>query len=114
MAQLNIKQRAYGISYFMTVQFIALVGWIIVESLFSLSPFGQQIPFPIMIVVETVWWLITLAIMFVLFRRAYNSFAKAVIDLEDANTRLRSATNRFLLEKRNQDDQGGEASKADS
>ena len=113
MTQLNMQQRAYGISYFMTVQFIALAGWIVVQSLFSLSPFGQQIPFPIMMVVETIWWLATLVIMFVLFRRAHNSFVQAVLDLEEANRRLRLATNSFLLRERNQNDRGEGDIKAD-
>ena len=113
MAAISVQQRAYGISYFMTTQLIALIGWIIVQSLFSLSPFGQTIPFPIMMIVETIWWIATLVIMYVLFRRIYNNFVKAVSDLEDANNRLRSATNRFLLEKRNQGEQDGEAPQAD-
>ncbi|HYK87046.1 MAG TPA: hypothetical protein VEV19_16875 [Ktedonobacteraceae bacterium] len=113
MAAISVEQRAYGISYFMTTQLIALIGWIIVQSLFSLSPFGQTIPFPIMMTVETIWWIATLVIMYWLFRRIYNKFVQAVADLEAANNRLRSATNRFLLEKRNQGEQGEEASQED-
>lgn len=113
MAAISVQQRAYGISYFMTTQLIALIGWIIVQSLFSLSPIGQTIPFPIMMVVETIWWIATLVIMYWLFRRIYNNFVKAVSDLEDANNRLRSATNRFLSEKRNQGEPGGENPQTD-
>jgi len=36
MELLDMRQRAYRITLFVTVQFIALVGWIIVQSLFSL------------------------------------------------------------------------------
>jgi len=50
------------------VQTIALVGWIIVQSTFTLSPFGQKIPFPVIMVIETIWWIATLVIMFFLFR----------------------------------------------
>jgi hypothetical protein len=66
-----------------------------------------------MMIVETIWWIATLVIMYLLFRRIYNSFVQAVADLETANTRLRSATNRFLLEKRNQGEQGGEDPQTD-
>ncbi len=79
MAAISVEQRAYGISYFMTTQLIALIGWI----------------------------------MYWLFRRIYNKFVQAVADLEAANNRLRSATNRFLLEKRNQGEQGEETSQED-
>ncbi len=102
MASLNMQQRAYRISYFVTVQLIALIGWIIVQSLFSLSSFGRTIPFPLMMVVEAIWWATTLVIMFVLFRRVYNHFVQAVLELEEANRRLRVSTTSFLLEQRDQ------------
>ena len=102
MAQSNIQQRAYGIAHFTIVQLIALVGWIIVQSLFSLSPLGRSLPFTVMMVVEAIWWIATLLIMFYLFRRAYNSFVQAVLDLEDANKRLRSTTNSFLFQQKDQ------------
>lgn len=102
MAQSNIQQRAYGIAHFTIVQLIALVGWIIVQSLFSLSPLGRSLPFTVMMVVEAIWWIATLLIMFFLFRRAYNSFVQAVLELEDANKRLRSTTNSFLFQQRDQ------------
>ncbi len=102
MAQSNIQQRAYGIAHFTIVQLIALVGWIIVQSLFSLSPLGRSLPFTVMMVVEAIWWIATLLIMFFLFRRAYNGFVQAVLELEDANKRLRSTTNSFLFQQRDQ------------
>ncbi len=108
MAVFNLQDQAHGISRFAVVQLIALVGWIIVQSLFSLSPFGRSLPFMVMIVVEGVWWIATLLIMFFLFRRIYNSFVKAVVDLEDANKRLRSSTNSFLFQQKEQAAQQGE------
>ncbi|HEV7236488.1 MAG TPA: hypothetical protein VGN15_09920 [Ktedonobacteraceae bacterium] len=98
----NMQQRASGTTRFAIVQLIALVGWIIVQSLFSLSPFGRSLPFAVMIVVEAIWWIVTLLIMFYLFRRTYNSFVKAALDLENANNRLRASTNSFLLQQRDQ------------
>jgi uncharacterized membrane protein len=57
-------------------------------------------------IIETIWWIATLVIMFVLFRREYNSFVRAVLDLEEANKRLRQTTNEIFSELRNQGEQG--------
>jgi uncharacterized membrane protein len=57
-------------------------------------------------IIETIWWIATLVIMFVLFRREYNSFVQAVLDLEEANKRLRQTTNEIFSELRNQGEQG--------
>ena len=105
MEQPNMQQRAQQVTRFVTVQLIALIGWIIVQSFFSLSPFGRTIPYAITIVIEAVWWIATLVIMFVLFKQEYDSFVKAVLDLEDADRRLRGVTNNILLELRNKQDQ---------
>lgn len=105
MAAIPMQQRAYRITYFVTVQLIALVGWIIVQSLFSLSPLGRNIPFAVTIIIETIWWIATLVIMFMLFRREYNNFVKAVVDLEEANNRLRNTTNTIFQGLRNQENQ---------
>lgn len=105
MSQQHIQQRASRVTRFLVVQLIALVGWIIVQSFFSLSLPGRAVPFTVTIVIEAVWWIITLVIMFLLFRREYKSFVQAALDLEDANKRLREATNRVLHELRNQSDQ---------
>jgi hypothetical protein len=105
MALLNMRQRARRVTRFVTVQLIALVGWIIVQSFFSLSPPGRTVPFAVTIVIEAIWWIATLVIMFLLFKREYDSFVQAVLDLEEANRRLRVTTNNILLELRNQGDQ---------
>jgi hypothetical protein len=101
----TMQQRARRITWFVTVQLIALVGWILVQSFFSLSAIGRTIPFAISIVIEAIWWIATLVIMFLLFKREYNDFVKAVLDLEDANKRLRRATSSFLLERSNPSEQ---------
>ena len=102
MAMQNMRQRAYRITRFVTVQLIALVGWIIVQSFFSLSPLGHTIPFAV-----------TLVIMFFLFKREYNRFVQAVLELENANKRLRETTNDILLELKNQSDQEERISRPD-
>jgi p-aminobenzoyl-glutamate transporter AbgT len=98
----SMREHSRRITRFVTVQLIALVGWIIVQSSFSLSPLGRAIPFVLTMVIETIWWIATLVIMFLLFRQEYDRFVQTVLELEDANRRLRKATNDLLLERRNQ------------
>jgi tellurite resistance protein TehA-like permease len=101
----DMRERANRISSFLTVQLIALIGWIIVQSLLFVSPFSNSLPFIVKMIIETVWWIATLVIMFYLFRRIYHRFVKAVLDLEDANRRLRKATSDLLIEMVNPDEQ---------
>src|SRR5947208_2365942 len=105
MEQPNMQQRAQQVTRFVTVQLIALIGWIVVQSFFSLSPVGRTIPFALIMVIEAIWWMATLLIMFLLFRRVYRRFVQAVLELEEANSRLRATTNNILLELGNQRDQ---------
>jgi hypothetical protein len=105
MVQTGMQKRAHRVRRFLTVQLIALIGWIIVQSFFSLSPAGRTIPFAITIVTEAIWWIATLVIMFLLFKQEYDNFVKAVLDLEEADRRLRSTTNNILLGLRNNQDQ---------
>ena len=105
MASSTMQQRAHRVTWFLTVQLIALIGWIIVQSLFTLSPLARNIPFPVTLVIEAIWWIATLVIMFLLFKREYNDFIKSVLDLEEANKRLRRTTNEILSELRNPQDQ---------
>ena len=101
----GMQKRAHRVRRFLTVQLIALIGWILVQSFFSLSPPGRTIPYVLSIMVEAIWWIATLVVMFLLFKREHDSFVVAVLDLEEANRRLRGATNNMLLELRNQQDQ---------
>ena len=101
----NMRERANRISSFLTVQLIALIGWIIVQSLLFVSPVSNSLPFILKMIIETIWWIATLVIMFYLFRRIYDRFVKAVLDLEDANKRLRKATSDLLIEIANPDEQ---------
>jgi tellurite resistance protein TehA-like permease len=112
-AQTVIQQQAKRIWYFVTVQLVALLGWIVVQSTFSLSPFGQQIPFVVTMVVEAIWWAATLIIMFLMFRYIYKRFIQSVLDLEEANRRLRETTNNILMELSHKDEQGEEVGKSE-
>jgi hypothetical protein len=102
---LNMSRRAYRVSYFVTVQLIALVGWIIVQSIFTLTVL-RTVPFLVVMVIETIWWIATLVIMFMLFRRIYSGFVQSVLDLEEANRKLRERTNAFFREQTTKGDQG--------
>src|SRR5713226_7936154 len=113
MELLTMQQRSVRITWFVTVQLIALVGWIIVQSFFSLSALGRTIPFAVTMVIEAIWWIATLVIVFLLFRREYSRFVRAVLDLEEANRRLRETTNNVLLELRNQGNQEEKISRPD-
>ncbi len=105
MEQTGMQKRAHKVRRFLTVQLIALIGWILVQSFFSLTPPGRTIPYAITIVIEAIWWIATLVIMYFLFKQEYDNFVKAVLDLEEANRRLRGMTNNILLELSNKQDQ---------
>ncbi len=105
MELLNMRQQAHRVIRFVTVQFIALVGWIVVQSTFSLSPLGSNIPFALMMVIEAIWWIALLAIMFVLFKVELNRFVQSALELEEANRRLRERTNDILAHLGNQGNQ---------
>ena len=98
MQQVTMRERASRVTRFVIVQFIALVGWIIVQSTFSLTSLGRTIPFAVTMVVEAIWWIATLAIMLVLFRREYTRFVQSAFDLEDAKKKIREATTQILAQ----------------
>jgi len=109
MERLTMRQKAHRVARFIVVQFIALVGWIIVQSIYSLSPLGRAIPFALLTVIEAVWWIVLLGIMLLLFRREYNSFVQSALDVEEANKVLKGGTNILLAQLKDQRAQGERA-----
>lgn len=101
MKQSSMREKSRRVTRFLITQFIALVGWILVQSFFSLSSAGQHLPFLIIVLIEAIWWIALLAIMQRLFLLEYNRFVRVAIDLEDANQSLRSATNQLLQHMKN-------------
>ncbi len=97
-----MRQKSRRVIRFVIIQFIALIGWIAVQSFFSLSPVGRALPFILVIFIEAVWWSGLLFIMLLLFLIEYNRFVQAAVDLEEANRRLRTATNQILHNMRNE------------
>jgi len=102
MERPTMQQRANRVTRFIVVQFIALVGWIIVQSIYSLSPLGRAIPFAWLTVIEGVWWIVLLGIMLLLFRREYSSFVQSALDVEEANKVLKGGTNILLAQLKDQ------------
>jgi len=105
MPMRTIQQRAQRITRFVVVHYITLAGWVLVQSTFSLSSRGRTIPCALLMVLEAIGWMATLLLLFVLFKREYTRFTQAVLELEEANKRLRKATNTLLRERKNQSDQ---------
>jgi len=101
MAMLTISQHANSVRRFVIIQLVALIGWILVQTFFTLSPPGRTVPFSVIIIIEAIWWAVTLVLMFLVFRRIYESFAQAAVDLEEANKRLRQRTNTILSDLSN-------------
>jgi hypothetical protein len=101
MEHSKMRQKSYRVTRFLITQFIALMGWIIVQSFFSLSAAGQHLPFLVTVIIEAIWWIALLAIMLRLFLSEYNRFVQAAVDLEEANSRLRNATNQLLQHMKN-------------
>ena len=100
MEQFSIRRKAQRVTRFVIVQFIALLGWVLVQLFFSISPIGRTVAFGLMLVIEAIWWMGLLLIMLLLFRNEYNRFVQAAIELEEANNRLRRRTNAMLEQAR--------------
>ncbi len=101
MAQLeNTSKR---LRLFFSTALIALLGWVVVQTLFSLSSFGRAYPF-IVLTIEFFWWLSLLAVLAVLFRRVLGRLIISTRTLKDAEKRLEDANEQIvkkniLLEK---------------
>jgi len=75
---------------------------IVTQQLAWHPPLGRNIPFALMMVIEAVWWIALLAIMFVLFKVELNRFVQSAPELEGTNRRLRERTNDILAHLGNQ------------
>ena len=105
MKGMSLQGKARRVTRFVWVQFIALLGWILVQLFFSLSPLGHSLPLALTLCIEAIWWMGLLLIMLLLFLQEYNRFVQAALDLEEANQRLRRATNQIVESLRTQDGQ---------
>jgi|GEM_PF-745829 len=64
----QLESTSKRLHLFFSIALIALLGWVVVQTLFSLSPFGGAYPF-LVLAIEFVWWLSLLAVLAVLFKR---------------------------------------------
>lgn len=96
MERFSIRRKAQRVTRFVIVQFIALLGWVLVQLFFSISPIGRTVSFGIILVIEAIWWMGLLLIMLLLFRNEYDRFVQAALELEEANNRLRRRANAML------------------
>ena len=88
MTQLENTSRRLRL-FFITA-LIALLGWVMVQTVFSLSPFGQANPF-VVLAIEFVWWLSLLAVLAILFRRVLARLVVSTDSLKIVEQRLEQA-----------------------
>lgn len=88
MTQLENTSRRLRL--FFSTALIALLGWVVVQTLFSLSPFGQANPF-VVLVIEFLWWLSLLAMLAILFRRVLARLVVSTRMLKGVEQRLEQA-----------------------
>ena len=93
LAQLeNTSQR---LRLFFSTALIALLGWVVVQTLFSLSPFGRANPF-LVLAIEFFWWLSLLGVLSLLFRRVLWGLVVSMHRLRGAEKRLEDANEQIV------------------
>ena len=93
LAQLeNTSQR---LRHFFSTALLALLGWVIVQTLFSLSSFGQTYPF-LVLAIEFVWWLSLLGVLSLLFRRVLWGLVISMRRLRGVEKRLEDANEQIV------------------
>ena len=83
----NTSQR---LRLFFSTALLALLGWVVVQTLFSLSPFGQAYPF-LVLAIEFVWWLSLLGVLAFLFRNVLGRLIMSTRTLRGVEKRLEDA-----------------------
>jgi len=86
----QLEDTSRRLRLFFITALIALLGWVVVQTLFSLSPFGRANPF-VVLGIEFVWWLSLLAALAVLFRRVLGRLTVSTRVLRIAEQRLENA-----------------------
>ncbi len=93
----QLENTSKRLRLFFITALIALLGWVVVQTLFSLSSFGQANPF-IVLVIEFFWWLSLLAVLAVLFRRVLGRLIVSMHLLKGVEERLEDA-NKQIAQK---------------
>jgi len=82
---------------FFAVALTALFGWVVVQTLFSLSPFGQANPFTVL-AIEFFWWFGLLTVLSLLFGQVLARLGFSTRNLKRMENRLVEA-NEHISEK---------------
>ncbi len=92
LAQLEETYRRLRL--FFSIALVALLGWVVVQTLFSVSPFGSTYPF-LVLAIEFVWWLSLLTVLALLFKRVLVTLTASTrrvkvfeVQLENANRQI--------------------------
>ncbi len=91
----QLEDSSKRIRLFFITALVALLGWVLVQTLFSLSPFGRAYPF-IVLTIEFFWWLSLLAVLVVLFRRVIGRLVTSTHTLKGVEKRLEEANEQIL------------------
>ena len=93
----QLENTSKRLRLFFITALVALLGWVVVQTLFSLSSFGRANPF-IVLVIEFFWWLSLLAVLAVLFRRVLGRLVVSMHILKGVEERLEDA-NKQIAQK---------------
>lgn len=91
----QLQNTSRKLQTFFLVALIALIGWVIVQTLFSMSPFGKAQPF-IVLSIEFVWWLSLLTLLAYLFRRVLSNLTFSTYNLGLVKQQLDTAHEEIL------------------
>lgn len=92
---LQLEDTSHKLQTFFLVALVALTGWVIVQTLFSLSPFGKAQPF-IVLSIEFVWWFVLLALLAYLFKRVLSNLTFSTYNLRLVKQQLDTAHEEIL------------------
>lgn len=91
----QLENTSKRLRLFFSTALVALLGWVVVQTLFSLSPFGRAYPF-IVLVIEFFWWLSLLAVLAILFRRVLGRLVVSTHTLKGVEKRLEDANEQIV------------------
>ena len=91
----QLEDTSKRLRLFFSTALVALLGWVVVQTLFSLSSFGRTNPF-IVLIIEFFWWLSLLAVLAVLFRRVLGRLVVSTHMLKGVEKRLEDANEQIV------------------
>ncbi len=91
----QLENTSKRLRLFFSTALIALLGWVVVQTLFSLSPFGRANPF-LVLTIEFAWWLSLLAILSLLFHRVLGRLIASTHRLKGVEKHLEDANEQIV------------------